>query len=622
MKKILVVDNHPIILKFMSSLLGKEGHQVKTAKDGLSALDILMTFIPDVMFIDLVMPNINGEQLCRIVRKMPALKDTYTVILSATISEKSRDFSKLGADAFIAKAPFNQMAKDVLAAIGQSDNNLPMDFPKDIMMSEGVHKREITKELMIAEGHLETILCNISDGIIEITSEGRIVFANRAAVSLMGLSEEALLGAKFTELINAGDRRKIEASLMKIAEGFQEIILDIPIPVNGRNVLLKMSSVKKQESPSVILVLNDITERMRAETVLRESEEKYRSMMEAMTDSVYICSPEFRITYMNPAMIKMIGHDATGELCHKALHRNDEKCSWCLHDKVQQGESSETEIVSPGNNRSYNVTHSPIFHEDGSISKMTIYKDITVTKQLQHQLFRSERLSATGQLAATIAHEINSPLQGIISILNMVERTHDRDEKLLENLNLVKRGFITIRDTVKKLLDLNRPRKEDIQSININGLIEDTLRLLESHFKKSDVQIILNLSSEIPNISGSPQQLTHVFMNLINNAVEAMAGVSKTKNGLKTREETGGKVTLTSYLEKDDIIIEVADTGPGIEEEDMAYIFDPFYTRKKEMGMGIGLSLCHGIIEDHNGSITARNSPEGGAIFTISLPAK
>jgi len=622
MKKILVVDNHPIILKFMSSLLGKEGHQVKTAKDGLSALDTLMTFIPDVMFIDLVMPNINGEQLCRIVRKMPALKDTYTVILSATISEKSRDFSKLGADAFIAKAPFNQMAKDVLAAIGQSDNNLPMDFPKDIMMSEGVHKREITKELMIAEGHLETILCNISDGIIEITSEGRIVFANRAAVSLMGLSEEALLGAKFTELINAGDRRKIEASLMKIAEGFQEIILDIPIPVNGRNVLLKMSSVKKQESPSVILVLNDITERMRAETVLRESEEKYRSMMEAMTDSVYICSPEFRITYMNPAMIKMIGHDATGELCHKALHRNDEKCSWCLHDKVQQGESSETEIVSPGNNRSYNVTHSPIFHEDGSISKMTIYKDITVTKQLQHQLFRSERLSATGQLAATIAHEINSPLQGIISILNMVERTHDRDEKLLENLNLVKRGFITIRDTVKKLLDLNRPRKEDIQSININGLIEDTLRLLESHFKKSDVQIILNLSSEIPNISGSPQQLTHVFMNLINNAVEAMAGVSKAKNIWKTREGIGGKVTLTSYLEKDDIIIEVADTGPGIEEEDMAYIFDPFYTRKKEMGMGIGLSLCHGIIEDHNGSITARNSPEGGAIFTISLPAK
>jgi PAS domain S-box-containing protein len=622
MKKILVVDNHPVILKFMTNLLEKEGYQVKTAEDGLSALDILMTFIPDVMFIDLVMPNINGEQLCRIVRKMPALKDTYTVILSATITEKSRDFSELGADAFIAKAPFNQMAKDVFAVIGQSDHKILMDNPEDVTLCEGVYKRAITKELMLAEGHLETILCNISDGIIELVSEGRMVFANPAAVSLTGLSEEELLGSNFTELVNEGDRKRIEDSLVKIEEVPKKVDLDTPVLLNNRDVLLSMSSVKKQGSPSVILVLNDITERMRAEKVLRESEEKYRSMMEAMTDSVYICSPEFRITYMNPAMIKMIGHDATGELCHKALHHNDEKCSWCLHDKVQQGESPEIEIVSSRNNRSYNVTHSPIFHEDGSISKMTIYKDITVTKQLQHQLSRSERLSATGQLAATIAHEINSPLQGIISILSLVERTHDQDEKLLENLNLVKRGFTNIRDTVKKLLDLNRPRKEDIQSISINGLIEDTTRLLESHLKKSDVKIILNLSAGIPNISGSPQQLTHVFMNLINNSVEAMAGVSKPKNGWQTREGTGGKVTITSTLEKDDIVIKVVDTGPGIEEKDITYIFDPFYTRKKEMGMGIGLSLCHGIIEDHNGSITAENSPEGGAVFTITLPVK
>jgi len=225
---------------------------------------------------------------------------------------------------------------------------------------------------------------------------------------------------------------------------------DVPITRKGEEttfICAKNTPIpgKKQ----MISIVWDVTERKRAEKVLRESEEKYRSMMEAMTDSVYICSADFRIIYMNPTMIKMIGHDATGELCHKSLHGNDEQCSWCLYDKVQHGESFETEIVSPKNNRSYNVTHSPIFHEDGTISKMTIYKDITVTKQLQHQLFRSERLSATGQLAATIAHEINSPLQGIISILNLVERTHNQDEKLLGHLNLVKGGFINIRDTVK-----------------------------------------------------------------------------------------------------------------------------------------------------------------------------
>ena len=111
-------------------------------------------------------------------------------------------------------------------------------------------------------------------------------------------------------------------------------------------------------------------------------------------------------------------------------------------------------------------------------------------------------------------------------------------------------------------------------------------------------------------------------MNLINNAVEAMAGTSKSKDGWKTRESGDREITINSNLRKDNIIIEVADTGPGISKEDMEHIFDPFYTRKKEKGMGIGLALCHGIIEDYNGSILAKNSPESGAIFTLALPIR
>jgi PAS domain S-box-containing protein len=371
-----------------------------------------------------------------------------------------------------------------------------------------------------------------------------------------------------------------------------------------------------------MLVFKDITDRKRAEEVLRESEEKYRSMMEAMNDSVYICSSDFRVTYMNPSMINMLGHDATGELCHKALFSKDKQCLWCRHDIVQHGEISETEMVSPKDNRFYRVTRSPIFHEDGSISAMVIYRDITVRKQLQMQLLRSDRLSATGQLAATIAHEINSPLQGITSLLNSIERTHTNDESLLEKLSLVRRGFMSIRDTVKKLLDLNRPGKEARQSANINRIITDTAGLMKSHLEKNQVKTILNLSSTIPEITGSPQQLGQVFMNLISNAVEAMAGISKSKDGSKTRETTERKVTVTSNFREGHIIIEVADTGPGISEEDMEHIFDPFYTRKKEMGMGIGLSLCHSIIEDHNGTISAKNASEGGAVLTITLSTR
>ena len=160
-KKILVVDNHPVILKFMADLLGKEGHQVRTAEDGLSALDILKTYTPHVMFIDLVMPNINGEQLCRMIREMPALKDAYRVILSATMAEKVKNLDNLGAHAFIAKGPFDQMSKHVLAAIEQSVVPVSMGVPEIIMGSKGVYKREITRELISAKGHLETILRNL-----------------------------------------------------------------------------------------------------------------------------------------------------------------------------------------------------------------------------------------------------------------------------------------------------------------------------------------------------------------------------------------------------------------------------------------------------------------------------
>ena len=482
------------------------------------------------------------------------------------------------------------------------------------------------KYLEIAAEEKYRIITECANDCIMVIQDEKMVFGNPACNDLTGgpLADSATVG--FLDILAPEDRKTGLAYYNNLLEG-----ISVPNPhtvrIGGedgeqRFVEIESSLIQYRNRPALLAIMRDITERKRAEEALRESEEKYRSMMEAMSDSVYIGSSDFRIVYMNPSMIKMVGRDATGELCHKALFDKDEQCPLCIHDKVQQGESAETETVNPKNNRSYHVTHSPIYHEDGSISKMTIYKDITVTEQLQHQLLRSERFSATGQLAATIAHEINSPLQGITSLLNSIRRNHNQDERLLEKLNLVKRGFISIRDIVKKLLDLNRPGKEDKQSININRVIEDTIGLLKSHLKKNNIKIILNLSPRISNITASPQQLGQVFMNLISNAIEAMAGTSKSKDGWKIRETADGKITVNSNLGKDNIIINIADTGPGISKEDMAHIFDPFYTRKKEMGMGIGLSLCHGIIEDHNGSIAAKNSPEGGTIFTIILPIK
>ncbi|UCG08578.1 MAG: PAS domain S-box protein, partial [Desulfobacterales bacterium] len=251
---------------------------------------------------------------------------------------------------------------------------------------------------------------------------------------------------------------------------------------------------------------------------------------------------------------------------------------------------------------------------------LCVARDITQTKLLQNHLIRSERLAATGQLAASIAHEINSPLQGITALLNVIRTSHKKDQELLIKLDLIKSAFNSIRDTVKNLIDLNRPGKENKTPTDVNQVIENTAALVRSYLKKNRINIRLNLDAKAQRIDGSPQQLGQVFMNLINNAVESITSDPHFQEKLEHLPRFAGEIQIDTYNHKNDIVIRVKDSGPGIAEKELDHIIDPFITSKKTMGMGVGLSICHGIIEDHKGMIMAENAPNDGALFTISLP--
>ena len=193
---------------------------------------------------------------------------------------------------------------------------------------------------------------------------------------------------------------------------------------------------------------NAESERKRVEEALRESEEKYRSMMEAMDEAVYICSQDYRIEYMNPAMVKRTSWGAIGEPCYKAIHELDEKCPWCVHDKVQQGESVETEIVSVKDGRSYHISQSPIFHEDGSISEMTIFRDITERKKADEALRESqERLSSF----------MDSATDGFI-LFDLELNYIDINKSALEMTGLDRKEFIgkNVSDVVPNLKETGR----------------------------------------------------------------------------------------------------------------------------------------------------------------------
>ena len=201
----------------------------------------------------------------------------------------------------------------------------------------------------------------------EKSLEHQIVHADVVETYVPIMKRDKFVGA-FEIYYNLTDNQK---RLEKLLSNSSIILIFLTISLWGANffVLIKAG--------------HNIDQRERADNALRESEEKYRSITESMVNAMYICSQDFRVEFMNSAMIKKIGYDATGEKCFQTIYGLDEKCPWCIHEKVQKGEVVTTEIVNPKDGRTYNVSHSPIFHENGSISKMTIFRDITQSKLLE-----------------------------------------------------------------------------------------------------------------------------------------------------------------------------------------------------------------------------------------------
>lgn len=354
---------------------------------------------------------------------------------------------------------------------------------------------------------------------------------------------------------------------------------------------------------------------------LRKSEQKLRYIIEGIGkigEGLFIVSRDRHIQYMNEVMIEWFG-DQHGKICYESIANLDSPCPFCKIEEVIDDKKTISYQPTISDGRIYDIVATPLINSDGSISKMPVMHDITGIKKLQDQFVRSERLAATGQLAVSIAHEINSPLQAITFILNSLGKNCVQDKEFTENIGLLKGAFNSIRNTIRNLLDLNRPGQDKKQQTSINTVIEKTVALIQSQLKKNKIKASLDLSSKIPDINASPQQLNHVFLNLFSNAIEAMTGISKSKKGGMSLK-TGREINVKTNLNNENIVIKVADNGPGISKEDFEHMFDPFYTRKKQMGLGIGLSVCNDIIENHGGMITAEDAPEGGAVFTIKLP--
>jgi two-component system NtrC family sensor kinase len=239
---------------------------------------------------------------------------------------------------------------------------------------------------------------------------------------------------------------------------------------------------------------------------------------------------------------------------------------------------------------------------------VVVFKDVTDEREVSRRLFHAEKMSAVGQLAGGVAHEINNPLGGILAFAQLMSQ-EERSAEDAENLRLIQDAAMRAKRIVESLLRFSRrPRDEERGAVELGRVLDEALFLVRPQLKDGKIEIVR--SCQPANAHGNANQLQQIALNLLVNAIQAMGAAGRITVGCGPAGP--GRVKLW-----------VQDTGPGVRPEHAKRIFEPFFTTKPEgQGTGLGLSICYQIAEEHGGTIRLEPSDERGACFVLELPSQ
>jgi signal transduction histidine kinase len=246
-----------------------------------------------------------------------------------------------------------------------------------------------------------------------------------------------------------------------------------------------------------------------------------------------------------------------------------------------------------------------------AIENARLYESETAAAQqlrsAQEQLVQAERLAALGEMSAKVAHEVNNPLGIVKNYLLLALRTVSGNKDTGNYLKIAGEEIDRIAAIVRELLDFHRPQPPKLIPLPVTQVLDDVLRLMDRKLENAGIELNRDYPNHCPLVKASPENLKQVFLNLIINGVDAM-------------QPDGGTLSVACHSEDGHVVLSFADTGPGIDPSHIPRIFEPFFTTKQPgKGTGLGLSVCYGIIKRHGGSITYRNTNNGG-LFEIRLP--
>jgi signal transduction histidine kinase len=353
---------------------------------------------------------------------------------------------------------------------------------------------------------------------------------------------------------------------------------------------------------------------------LETSERKYRSMMEAIEDPLYVSSSDYTLEYLNPSMVERIGHDATGSPCYESIHGREGKCPWC--PDIRSDISDRLEILSPGDQRSYCMAMFPLENQDASVSRMGILRDTTDLRRMEDEVSKMVKLESVGVMAGGIAHDFNNLLAVIMGNLEIARDDMALNLLPLSNLDQALKACDKVRRLTKEFITMARKSAPSSKPEDIRSVIEDVAQRLA---EGSVVTRAISFAENLQKVSVDQGLMRRALNNLILNALEAMplGGVLGivAENVLVKEKRKDLPVTLKPGPY---VLVAISDTGSGIEAENMDRVFDPYFSTKEQgtqKGMGLGLSTALSIINSHGGALTLDSEPGKGTTVRIYLPA-
>lgn len=652
--KILIVDDDPYTLEMISTILERKGYETKGVDRGQKALDILNNKNPDLLLLDINLPDINGFEICKKVQNLEEEKRIPVIFITGDSSRQNiqKSFEAGGAD-YVSK-PF--VIEEVLARIGMAIDNARVK-----KALENVNRK------LEQQVDLQTRRLNLLFSITKLATESlsleqilqKVVFVLDEYFNHFNLISEIKYRDK---VFSRDDVQKYERLV--------ESKLIIKNNIVGKIVLhAKGKGTKANQAESEDL-LEAVTNEVNKIIKQKESEEKvktqwkyYRALKDNSPEGIVTLDQDRKVVDVNPAFIKIFGY-SLDTLKHQKLHdfilpqRLAGKGNEII-EKIKNGKNIFTNSVrktAKGKEIHCSVIGAPINIDSQHMDYFLIYRNIDREKKLELQLMQANKMEAIGQLAAGIAHEINTPTQYVNSnieffkdniprLINLMDEYNQFYPYLKENIDNTQieslkdkaenvdleflkneinsalsdsiEGLNKISNIVDAMRTFSHPGNDEKQEININSIIEKTITVSRNEWKY-DAILKTNLEKNPTPIPVYQQQISQVILNLIVNATHAI------QDKIQKTGEAKGIIKIESLSRMEYLVIKVSDNGCGIPEDIRDKVFNPFFTTKEVgQGTGQGLSMAYNVIvENHDGNIYFETESGKGTTFIIELPIK